>query len=131
MRQSTSFNGRILDVIKVSTEPFLRDDMGQERRKKKERGGESSKPSARDARINRRRQRDIETQMIDTTDANAKAAEAEDDVVQEKEQSREEPPDYLFVILTNFNVALLCFSKRDQKIEVVSRGNISEKVLHD
>ena len=61
MRQSTSFNGRILDVIKVSTEPFLRDDMGQERRKKKERGGESSKPSARDARINRRRQRDIET----------------------------------------------------------------------
>ena len=69
--------------------------------------------------------------MIDTTDANAKAAEAEDDVIQEKEQSREEPPDYLFVILTNFNVALLCFSKRDQKIEVVSRGNISEKVLHD
>ena len=51
--------------------------------------------------------------MIDTTDANAKAAEADDDVVQEKEQSREEPPDYLFVILTNFNVALLCFSKRD------------------
>ena len=48
-----------------------------------------------------------------------------------QELTKEEAVDYLFIILANFNVALVCFNKREQKIEVVSRGNISEKVLHD
>ncbi len=69
---STSFNGRILDVIRVSTEPFLKDDFGTnaESKRKRDRAAEAaSKTSARDARVNRRRQRDIESQMIDTTGA--------------------------------------------------------------
>ena len=28
-------------------------------------------------------------------------------------------------------MALVCYSKKEHKIEVVSRGNISEKILHD
>ncbi len=59
--------------------------------------------------------------MIDTMEA-----KAEPEV-----ESQLDAPDYLFVILANFAVALVCFNKADQKIEVVSRGNISEKFLHD
>lgn len=40
-------------------------------------------------------------------------------------------PDYLFVVLSNFTVALICYNRNEHKIEVVSRGNISEKILHD
>ena len=43
----------------------------------------------------------------------------------------ENAPDYLFIVLANFTVALICYNRREHKIEVVSRGNISEKILHD
>jgi len=60
--------------------------------------------------------------MIDTTEEALGNAEVDE----------EEPaPDYLFIILANFTVALVCYNRRENKLEVVSRGNISEKVLHD
>ena len=61
--------------------------------------------------------------MIDT----AEEAAVVNTVVEDEEPA----PDYLFIILANFTVALVCFNRRDSRFEVVSRGNISEKVLHD
>ena len=64
--------------------------------------------------------------MIDTTEQHHK--QDEDEV---KQVLTKDAPDYLFVILANFAVALICYNKAEQRIEVVSRGNISEKILHD
>lgn len=70
LRLSTQFNGRILDIIKVPTEPFLREERasgtaeaGGHGRKRKGHG-DSNQPTARDMRISRRKQR----VMIDTTE---------------------------------------------------------------
>ena len=71
--------------------------------------------------------------MIDTTDGNKSAIE-EAALLQKPAVTADlaaNAPDYLFVILANFTVALICYSRRDHRIEVVSRGNISEKILHD
>ena len=135
LRLSTQFNGRILDVLCVPTEPFLKDEFGfHSADPKKRKGAEgANQPSAREVRTNRRKNRDIEHHMIDTTEAavtKEPAAETENNDHADQQQQLESP-DYLFVILSNFNVALVCYSKKDHKIEVVSRGNISEKILHD
>jgi len=63
--------------------------------------------------------------MIDTTEQPKQDEEEVGQVL------IKDAPDYLFVILANFAVALICYNKAEQKIEVVSRGNISEKILHD
>lgn len=68
--------------------------------------------------------------MIDT------AGEQNEEFKEEKAQKidedmDEENPDYLFLITNNFNCALLCFSKGSMEIEVVSRGNIAEKLIHE
>jgi len=67
--------------------------------------------------------------MIDTTDQQHKQDNIEEEEV--KQVLIKDAPDYLFVILANFAVALICYNKTEQRIEVVSRGNISEKILHD
>ena len=45
-------------------------------------------------------------------------------------EEEEAPADYLFIVLANFTVALVCHNRNENKLEVVSRGNISEKMLH-
>lgn len=70
--------------------------------------------------------------VIDTTDGNKAASALNNDKVEANTVAlADSAPDYLFVILANFTVALICYNKRDHKIDVVSRGNISEKILHD
>lgn len=39
--------------------------------------------------------------------------------------------DLLFVLTSNFNCALVYFSNEDQSVEVISRGNLSEKGTGD
>ena len=129
LRLSTSFNDKILDVIRVPTKPFV-DKKQTEEAVIKKTEPKKQQTSARESRSKRRNKG--EEKMIDTT--------GQDEVEEEKDQSKfevenegvdEEPPDYLFLITNNFNCTLLCFSKSSQDIEVISRGNISERVIHD
>jgi len=130
LRLSTQFNSRILDVIRVPTEPFLIEeaalDCQQEAARRKRKGPESAgnlQPARSNRASSRRRKREIE-QMIDTTEG--KTEDGSPEIIKNNDA-----PDYLFIILSNFTVALLTYSRQDCRIEVVSRGNISEKILHD
>mmetsp|Transcript_10244 Transcript_10244/g.13889 ORF Transcript_10244/g.13889 Transcript_10244/m.13889 type:complete len:82 (-) Transcript_10244:256-501(-) len=70
--------------------------------------------------------------MIDTTEGKSEEPNPKPQAAAHEVDQEEEPaPDYLFIILQNFTVALVAYNRRDHKIDVVSRGNISEKVLHD
>ena len=47
-----------------------------------------------------------------------------------KEKGGEETPDYLFIVTKTYTICLVCFDAEQEKLVVISRGNVGEKAVY-